>query len=77
MTREITNEDILLLVYGELNPEDKQKVELAIAQNPELKQYLLSVQQSKQLLNTISEEPHPTSVAIIQEFSHDSHTEAV
>jgi anti-sigma factor RsiW len=77
MTREITNEDILLLVYGELNPEDKHKVELAIAQNPELKQYLLSVQQSKQLLNTISEEPHPTSVAIIQEFSHDSHTEAV
>jgi hypothetical protein len=77
MTQNITTEHLILLAYGELNSEDRKLAENAMAGNPELRNFYQSVLQSKQLLNTIQEDPHPTTVAIIVEHSHDSHTEAV
>lgn len=77
MTQNITQEQLILLAYGELSTDERRMAEEAIASNPELNNFYQSILQSKQLLNTISEEPHPTSLAIISEHSHDSHTEAV
>lgn len=77
MTQNITEEHLILLAYGELHCKARKEVEAAMASNPDLRSYYASVLQSKQLLNTIQEDPNPTSVAIIQEHSHDSHTEAV
>jgi|GEM_PF-831766 anti-sigma factor RsiW len=77
MTQKTTEEQLLLLAYGELNAEERLQVEKAMAADAELRNFYHRVLQSKQLLNTIHEEPHPTSVAIIIEHSHDSHTEAV
>ncbi|MFN5219080.1 MAG: hypothetical protein ACK5CL_09955 [Sphingomonadales bacterium] len=77
MTQNITEETLILLAYGELNAEQRKAAESAMAFNPDLRTFYQSVLQSKQLLNTIEENPHPTSVAIISEHSHDSHTEAV
>jgi len=77
MTQNITEETLILLAYGELNAEQRKAAESAMAVNPDLRTFYQSVLQSKQLLNTIEENPHPTSVAIISEHSHDSHTEAV
>jgi hypothetical protein len=77
MTQNITQEQLILLAYGELNAEERKMAEEAMNANPDLRNFYQSVLQSKQLLNTIKEEPHPTSVAIISEHSHDSHTEAV
>jgi hypothetical protein len=77
MTQNITQEQLILLAYGELNAEERKMAEDAMNANPDLWNFYQSVLQSKQLLNTIKEEPHPTSVAIISEHSHDSHTEAV
>ncbi len=77
MTQNITEETLILLAYGELNAEQRKAAESAMAVNPDLRTFYQSVLQSNQLLNTIEENPHPTSVAIISEHSHDSHTEAV
>jgi|1048.fasta_scaffold181846_1 anti-sigma factor RsiW len=77
MTQKTTEEQLILLAYGELNAEERLQVEKAMAADSELRNRYHRVLQSKQLLNTIQEEPHPTSVAIIMEHSHDSHTEAV
>lgn len=77
MTQNITEETLILLAYGDLSAELRTAAESAMADNPDLRIFYQSVLQSKQLLNTIEENPHPTSVAIISEHSHDSHTEAV
>ncbi len=77
MTQNITQEHLILLAYGELNAEERKLAESAMAANPDLRSFYQSVLQSKQLLNTIQEEPNPTTLAIISEHSHDSHTEAV
>lgn len=77
MTQNITEETLILLAYGELNAEQRKAAESTMAVNPDLRTFYQSVLQSKQLLNTFEETPHPTSVAIISEYSHDSHTEAV
>ena len=77
MTPNITEEQLILLAYGELNAEQRKTAESAMAENPELRIFYQSVLQSKQLLITIEENPNPTSISIISEHSHDSHTEAV
>lgn len=77
MTQNTTQEHLILLAYGELNDEERKMAESAMAGNPELRNFYQSVLQSKQLLNTIKENPHPTTLSIISEHSHDSHTEAV
>lgn len=77
MTQNITQEHLILLAYGELNEKERKMAEKAMADNPDLRNFYQSVLQSKQLLNTIQEEPNPTTLAIISEHSHDSHTEAV
>ena len=77
MTQNITREQLILLAYGELSEEERRMAEKAMATNTDLRNFYQSILQSKQLLNTIDEEPHPTSLSIISEHSHDSHTEAV
>lgn len=77
MKQHFTEEQLILMAYGELNAEDRLRLERAMSTDFGLRDQYYKILQSKQLLNAINEEPHPTSVAIIIEHSHDSHTEAV
>jgi anti-sigma factor RsiW len=77
MKQHFTEEQLILMAYGELNAEDRLRLERAMSTDLGLRDQYYKILQSKKLLNAINEEPHPTSVAIIIEHSHDSHTEAV
>lgn len=77
MTQSITLDQILLLAYGELPESMFPAVLSAMEKDPAFKKYYEDCLKMKAELGTISEEPHPTSVAIVTEHSHDSHTEAV
>lgn len=77
MTQSITHEHILLLTYGELPTELLAPTILAMDSNPELREYFDECQSMKAMLNEIREQPHPTTLAIISEHSHDSHIESV
>jgi hypothetical protein len=77
MNEKITHEHVLLLVYGEASQDLQEKVMAAMVANPELMTYYNETIRTRKILDQIHEEPHPTSVAIVNEHSHDSHTEAV
>lgn len=68
---------ILQFVYGELDPTRDLEVRNILDNNPEMLKYYDEVLEMKGRLDSIAEQPHPTSVAIISEHSHDGHTEAV
>lgn len=73
----ITPEHILQLVYGELDNKMVQAAMDAMEADPMLLQYYRQTLETRRMLDSVKEEPHPTSVSIIAEHSHDSHTEAV
>ncbi len=77
MDENSTQRLILQYVYGETDPTQDLKVRGILATNTSLQRYYLELLEVKNHLDSIAEEPHPTSVAIISEYSHDSHTEAV
>ncbi|MBL7811128.1 MAG: hypothetical protein JNL57_02805 [Bacteroidetes bacterium] len=77
MNENITQDHVLLLVYGEASATDQKRISEAMATQPELLQYYNELVQTRRMLDSIHEEPHPTSIAIVSEHSHDSHTEAV
>lgn len=73
----VTHNQILLFAYGEADAATESLVKDALVKNPDLLYFYNEVMEVKQMLGNASEDPHPTSLAIIAEFSHDSHTEAV
>ena len=77
MDENVTHQLILQYVYGETNPAEDLKVRGILSSNLEMLQFYNEVLEVKQHLDIVFEEPHPTSVSIICEHSHDSHTEAV
>lgn len=72
-----TQQLILQYVYGETDPARDLEVRSILDNSPEMQQYYEEIMEIKGQLDSIAEQPHPTSVAIISEHSHDSHTEAV
>jgi hypothetical protein len=68
---------ILQYVYGETDPTQDLKVRGILENQPQMQRYYSEILEVKNQLNSIAESPNPTSVAIISEHSHDSHTEAV
>ena len=77
MNENSTQQLILQFVYGESDPSQELVVRNILASDPIMQRYYLEISEVKNKLDTYFEEPHPTSVAIIAEHSHDSHTEAV
>ena len=77
MPENITHELILQYIYGETTAATDILVKEAMVKDPQILLYYNEIMEVKQMLTLFSEEPNPTSVAIISEFSHDSHTEAV
>lgn len=73
----ITPEHILQLVYGELDNKMVQTAMDAMEADPSLLNYYRQTLETRRMLDQVKEEPHPTTVSIIAEHSHDSHTEAV
>ncbi len=77
MNESVTHNTILQYVYGETDAATESLVKEALVRNPDLLHYYNEVMEVKQMLGDFAEEPHQTSVSIISEYSHDSHTEAV
>jgi len=77
MKESSTQNLILQYVYGELDAERELEVRNILESTPEALRYYHELKDIKRHLDSIIEEPNPTSVAIIAEHSHDSHTEAV
>ncbi len=77
MNEIVTHNTILQYVYGETDAAREILVKEALVRNPDLLHYYNQTMEVKRMLGNFAEEPNPTSVAIISEYSHDSHTEAV
>jgi len=75
MLEEITQEDIVRYAYREVTEEEKNRIEGALPSRPDLQQVLEDVQMLAAGLDAIHFNPHPTSVKIIIEESHDSSLE--
>ncbi|MBS3913797.1 MAG: hypothetical protein KG003_04820 [Bacteroidetes bacterium] len=77
MDESVTQHLILRYIYGETGPAEDLKVRGILSSNSEMMSYYKDAMEIKAQLNDAMEEPHPTSVSIICEHSHNSHTEAV
>lgn len=77
MKESITHQIILRHIYGETDAETDKHVNAILESDPEMRLYYEEVLNLKKQLNSLFEEPNATTVAIIAEHSHDSHTEAV
>lgn len=77
MNGNVTQQDLLVYIYGESSVEESEIVKNALIADPLLMQTYYELLEVKRSLDTINVEPNPTSIAIITEYSHDSHTEAV
>jgi hypothetical protein len=75
MQQDFTQEDVILYIYNELEPEKRKAVELAIATNPELltffQESILTVHQ----LNQIEDEPANTVIRILNEETRSNSLE--
>ncbi len=75
MQQNFTQEDVILYIYNELDPEKKSAIELAIATDPEL---LVFFQESLLMLNQldkIQDEPAGTVINILNEESRSNSLE--
>jgi hypothetical protein len=77
MTKNITKQHLLLLSYGELSTDLIPAAIEAMDSDPELKGYYNQCNRMKAELDRFSAEPHPTSVSIVNEHSHNGYTESV
>jgi hypothetical protein len=75
MHEDITQEDIVRYAYKEVSEVEKNRIETALPSRPDLQQMLEDVHMLAAGLNSIHFNPHPTSVKIIIEESHDSSLE--
>lgn len=78
MTNTITQEHILLYIYGEADSNLKQQIAAVLQNDMELYQFYQDALDVKNLLEQQSMMvPAPTSERIIMEESHDSYSETV
>ena len=75
MPQNFTQEDVILYIYNELDPERRKEVELAIATDPELltffQESILMVHQ----LNQIEDQPANTVIRILNEETRSNSLE--
>lgn len=72
MVTDITQDDLILLAYGELSPDRKKHIESAISEDLELKKTYGQICSSMKVLDSAKCSPADTSVQIILEESCSS-----
>lgn len=77
MAQTTTQNRILQLIYGELDKTESKDLLDMIEANPKWLAYYKEMKTLKENLPMEKENPNDTSIHIIGEYSHDSHTETV
>ena len=72
MNTNITQTDLLLYAYNELEEPRRSVVELALSLDEDLKSKYLEISEMQSVLDTAIEAPHNTSLQIILEESSSS-----
>ncbi len=75
MQQSFTQEDVILYIYNELDPEKRKSVELAIATNPELLTFFQESMLLVHQLGQIADEPANTVIHILNEESRSNSLE--
>ena len=70
MPKSYTEDDLILFIYNELTEREKFSIQKALHASPELYKSYHTLLQVVGSLDTLSYEPHPSSVEIILEHSH-------
>jgi anti-sigma factor RsiW len=69
MSGNITENDLILYCYNELDQSRKQEIEQHLADDANLKHQYLSLRQTMQMLDSAKMNPSQTSVDIVREHS--------
>ncbi len=72
MIKDITTNEIILLAYNELPPDEHRDILQKINENKALKSQYEAILENMKTLDTAFTSPHPTSVEIIKEESCSS-----
>lgn len=75
MQQKFTQDDVILYIYNELEPEKRKEVELAIATDPELLTFFQEAILTVHHLNKIQDEPAHTVINILNEESRSNSLE--
>lgn len=75
MQQKFTQDDVILYIYNELEPEKRKEVELAIATDPELLSFFQETILTVHHLNKIQDEPTDTVINILNEESRSNSLE--
>ena len=69
MAKHYTENDLLLYLYGEMNANEVKDLEASLLSNKNLSQSLSNLKAGMAVMDQLEEEPSPTSVALILEYS--------
>jgi len=75
MQQNFTQEDVILYIYNELEPERIPGMELAIASDPELLKFFQKASLLQHQLDQIADEPDNTVISILNEESRSNSLE--
>lgn len=73
MPQKFTPEHLLALLYNEISPEQKQEIFQQMVENPAHSEEFANLSEIVSLLDAAELDPHPTSVALIMEYSAKTH----
>lgn len=73
MPQKFTPDSLLALLYNETTPEEKFRILSEVQESPKLSEELTELSEAIDLLSQAELDPHPTSVAIIMEYSARTH----
>jgi hypothetical protein len=69
MANHYTENDLLLYLYKEMSEEDSKKLELALITDEKLQASLTNLKAGITALESLEEEPSPTTIELILEYS--------
>lgn len=72
MIRHITQNELVLLAYNELPPEEHNELLNVVINDEKLSKKYASLKQQMDILDTVKYQPNPTSVQIVLEESCSS-----
>ncbi len=77
MSNTFTESDVLRYLYGETNPAESKAISEELKKNLNLRSYYDRMMETKKELDKVFEEPNPTSVNIILEYSQATHHDSL
>ncbi len=75
MQKNFTQDDVLLYIYNEIEPQDIPLIEKAIKENELLQNFYLETKQTLLALNEIKETPSDTTIHILNEETRSNSLE--